>query len=376
VADDRHDVAIVGGGLIGLSIAWRARQLGLDVLVLERDEPGATASFVGAGILAPVSEPAGGPSGLEELAIVSCAAYPAFADELAEESGEPVDLRRCGVLRLARSEAEAAELRALQAAQLARGRRAEWLDEASWRALEPGVASCVGGLHTPEDGVVDARTLTRALLRILGDTVAAGRGATGALRSANRLTGVETSDGPVRAEHVVVAAGAWSGALDWLPREARPPVRPVKGQLLVLRPAKAEQPPGPVVWTRDVYAAARADGRVVVGGTVEDAGFDVAVAPEAEASLRTAAAEALPSLAGYELAESLAGLRPGSRDGAPIIGPGTLEGLVLATGHFRKGILLAPATADAVAALLVGDPVPPLLEPFAPGRFDGTSAAS
>jgi glycine oxidase len=331
---------------------------------------------VGAGILAPVTETTVAQPGLAELAAASADAYPAFSEELAAAAGMPVDLRLCGILHVARDEAEAAELRLLGEAHGERRRPAEWLDAAACRALEPGLGRCVGGLHVPGDGIVDPRTVTAALVGVLGEAVAAGRAATGALVERGRVVGVETAAGPVRAEHVVVAAGAWSGALEWLPEQARPPVRPVKGQLALLRPADGERLVGPVVWTRDVYVAARGDGRVVVGGTVEEAGFDTTVRDEALVGLRAAAEEAMPALASYELVESLAALRPASADGAPLVGPGALDGLVLATGHFRQGILLAPATADGVAALLAGEALPPLLAPFTPARFQAAAAAS
>jgi glycine oxidase len=365
VAPERHDAVVVGGGLIGLAVAWRATQRGLDVAVLERGEPGAAASAVGAGILAPVSETTAGRPELAELAAASADAYPAFADELAD-----VDYRRCGSLRVARDEHEVAALRELEEQHRARGLAAEWLDEPRARRLEPGLGRCVGALHVPGDAQVDPRTLTRALVTVLGGAVEAGREVTGILVDGERVVGVRTARGPVHADHVVVAAGAWSGALAWLPPQARPPVRPVKGQLAILRSGRGERPAERVVWTADVYAATRGDGRVVVGGTVEDADFDATVTADAIDGLRAAAAEALPALAEYELVEACAALRPASADGKPLIGPGAIDGLLLATGHFRHGILLAPVTADAVAALLAGDDPGPLLAPFAPTRFD------
>ncbi len=192
----------------------------------------------------------------------------------------------------------------------------------------------------------------------------------------DRLAGVVTSEGREhRADRVVLATGAWSGAGSWLPPSARPPVRPVKGQLLVLRGTRrASRSATRIVAAERVYLVPRADGRLIVGATVEERGFDLQVTAGGVHELLREAYRALPDVAELELVETLAGLRPGTPDNAPLIGPGALDGLVLATGHYRNGILLAPVTADAVAAMLAGDPVPPEAQPAHPGRFGAGSA--
>ncbi len=176
-------------------------------------------------------------------------------------------------------------------------------------------------------------------------------------------------DGELSASSVVLAAGAWSGSAEWLPPEARPPVRPVKGEILTLRERRGERLCERIVVGERVYLVPRGDGRVIVGATVEEAGFDDTVTAGGVHELLREAYRVLPDVAELELVEARAGLRPGSPDNAPLVGFGAVEGLILATGHHRNGILQAPATADAVAALLAGDSPDPALEPFSPTRF-------
>jgi glycine oxidase len=196
-----------------------------------------------------------------------------------------------------------------------------------------------------------------------------------ALFEGERLAGVVTADGQEhRAGRVVLAAGAWAGASGWLPPPARPPVRPVKGQLLILKGGPEQAVSTRIITTERVYLVPRADGHLVVGATVEERGFDLQVTAGGVHELLREAYRTLPDVAELELAETLAGLRPGTPDNAPLIGPGALDGLVLATGHYRNGILLTPLTADAVAAMLAGEPLPPEAHAAHPGRFGSDSA--
>jgi glycine oxidase len=191
-----------------------------------------------------------------------------------------------------------------------------------------------------------------------------------ALYDGARLAGVATADGREhRAERVVLATGAWAGSSAWLPPRARPPVRPVKGQLLVLRGNPEQTPAEGIVTTERVYLVPRTDGRLIVGATVEERGFDLQVTAGGVYELLREAYRALPDIAELELVETLAGLRPGTPDNAPLIGPGEVDGLLLATGHYRNGILLTPATAEAIAAMLAGDPMSPEAQLAHPGRF-------
>ena len=167
----------------------------------------------------------------------------------------------------------------------------------------------------------------------------------------------------------MLAAGAWSGTAYWLPEEARPPVRPVKGQILTLRATDGRAPAARIVVTERVYMVPRADGRLVAGATVEELGFDTRVTAGGVHEVLREAYRALPDVAELELERAVAGLRPGTPDNAPVVGPGGLEGLLLATGHFRNGILLAPLTATGVAAMLCGEEPPPELAVADPARF-------
>ena len=180
--------------------------------------------------------------------------------------------------------------------------------------------------------------------------------------------------GPSPARAVVLTAGCWSGQLDWIPSEARPPVRPVKGEILTLRGPADEPVCDRIVAGDRVYMVPRADGRLVVGATVEEKGFDVVVTAGGVHELLREAYRLIPEVAELELVETAAGLRPGTPDNAPLIGIGASEGLLVATGHFRNGVLQAPLTADCVAALLAGDDPPIDLAPFSPQRFAGSSA--
>jgi glycine oxidase len=357
----RHfDAIVVGGGVIGLACAWRAAQRGLDVVVLERSRPGAGASNVAAGMLAPVGEATWGEDHLLELALDSHARWPQFAAELATATGRDVGFLELGALHVALDRDEAGELR--RRFELMREHRLEasWLRPSDCRALEPGLAAGgAGGVHAPHESAVDPRALVSALALAsegAGGSIVIAEAAD-ALLDDGRLAGVRTSDGREwRAEATVLAAGAWS-ASSWLPAEARPPIRPVKGQILTLAGSPAASPCERIVVTERVYMVPRGDGRLVVGATVEEQGFDTRVTAGGVHELLREAYRALPEIAELELVETTAGLRPATPDNLPLIGPGAVDGLVLATGHFRNGILLAPLTADRIAGVLASDRV-------------------
>jgi glycine oxidase len=370
---------VVGGGVIGLACAWRASQRGLEVRVLERDEPGAGASRVAAGMLAPVGETSWNELTLLKLNLASAQRYPAFVSELEQATGEDVGYARCGALHVALDRDEAEELRRRHRLQGSLGLQAEWLPPAGCRKLEPGLApGLAGGVQVVDEARIDPRALVRALkaaLRRQGVEVLSGAEVCQAVVEGERLTGVRTTDGALHAaRHVVLAAGCWSAA-PWLPASARPPVRPVKGQILRLR-GDGEPVCEGIVVTERVYVVPRPGGSVVVGATVEERGFDTVVTAGGVHELLREAYRVLPDVAELELVDAQAGLRPGTPDNAPLIGAGSLQGLVLATGHFRNGILLAPVTADAVAALVCGDQPDEVTLPVAPARFAAATALS
>ncbi|HWW66948.1 MAG TPA: glycine oxidase ThiO [Solirubrobacterales bacterium] len=358
-----YDAIVVGAGVIGLSCAWRAARRGARVMVLDRAEPPAGATRVAAGMLAPVGELAFGEPELQEMTLAAAALYPGFIAELEGASGMATGYARQGALHIALDRDEAAELRRVHDLQRSLGLGAEWLPPRRCRALEPGLTpSFNGGVHAPGEAAVDPRALTEALLGALtaeGIEVRTGVEVDEALIEGERLVGVRAgSDDELRAAAVVLATGAWSGCAEWLPKYARPPVRPVKGQILELRAASGIAPCERIVASERVYLVPRADGRLIAGATVEEQGFDTAVTAGGVHELLREAYRLLPDVAEMELVETAAGLRPGTPDNLPLIGAGALDGLVLATGHYRNGILLAPLTGEAVADLLDGKPLP------------------
>jgi glycine oxidase len=368
-----YDAVVVGGGAIGLCCAWRVALRGARVVVLDRDRPPAGATRVAAGMLAPIGELAFGEPELLRMTIAAAERYPGFVAELEAASGMPTGYARHGALHVALDRDEASELRRVHDLQRSLGLGAEWLPPRRCRELEPGLTpSFNGGVHAPEEAAIDPRATTAALLAALdaqGVEVRGGVEVTEALLDGDRIEGVRTGPGEeLRAEAVVLAAGAWSGAATWLPDHARPPVRPVKGQILELRALNGEPPCERIVASERVYLVPRADGRLIVGATTEERGFDMTVTAAGVHELLREAYRLLPDVAEMELAESMAGLRPGTPDNLPLIGPGALEGLVLACGHYRNGILLAPLTGDAVADLLQDRDIPETLSAAHPAR--------
>ena len=373
------DVVVVGGGVIGLSCAWRLARDGARVAVLERGEPGGGATRVAAGMLAPVGELTFGEPELLELTLAAARLYPEFVAELEAATGQSTGYERLGALHVALDRDEAAQLRRVHDLQRSLELEAEWLPPRRCRDLEPGLTpSFHGGVLAEGEAAVDPRALTRALVAACAAEGVEVRSETEVIDGVfdgDRLVGVRTvptsagpfdryaeqkSGGPfdcggeegVRADHVVLAAGAWSGAMGWLPEEARPPVRPVKGLVVELRGRDGERVARHIHASERVYLVPRADGRLVVGATVEEVGFDTAVTAGGVHELLREAYRLLPDVAEMELIGATAGLRPGTPDNLPLVGPGAIEGLALATGHYRNGILLAPLAAQAVADLL------------------------
>jgi glycine oxidase len=386
------DVVVVGGGVVGLGVAWRAAQAGMAVAVVD-PAPGRGASWAAAGMLAPVTEVHYGEQALLRLNLAAADRWPAFAAELEEAAGAPIGYRRCGTLTVARDADDNAALEELYRFQLRCGLQVERLRSRDCRRLEPGLAPSVrGGVLAPGDHQVDNRAMAAALATACeraGVRLVAGRVAELAVEG-DRVTGVVLAGDPapapggaavagggrLAAGTVVLAAGCWSRDLGGLAAELLPPVRPVKGQLLHLRGPAADPLCRRNVRGLEVYVVPRADGRVVVGATVEEQGFDARVTAGAVHDLLRAAFELLPDAAELALVETVAGLRPGSPDNAPLLGLAGVDGLVVATGHYRNGILLAPVTADAVAELLATGRVPAAIAPFRPDRHATAGAGA
>jgi glycine oxidase len=368
------DAVVVGGGVIGLSCAWRLAQQGARVVVVERGEPGCGATRVAAGMLAPVGELTFGEPELLQLTLAAARMYPQFVAELEAASGQRTGYEQLGALHVALDRDEAAQLRRVHDLQRSLELEAEWLPPRRCRDLEPGLTpSFHGGVFAPGEAAVDPRALTSALLAALraeGVEVLTDTEVVDGIFEGGRLAGVrtrssheigdemrpdlspDTGDSCVRAETTVLAGGAWSGATEWLPEHARPPIRPVKGQVLELRRRDGEPPAHHILASERVYLVPRADGRLIVGATVEEVGYDTVVTAGGVHELLREAYRLLPDVAEMELVDAIAGLRPGTPDNLPLVGQGAIDGLVLATGHFRNGVLLAPLAAQAVADLL------------------------
>jgi glycine oxidase len=373
------DVVIAGGGVIGTAIAWRAAAAGLDVILVDPEE-GHAASLVAAGMLAPASEALFGEGALLRLNLLALRRFGSFAAELEEATGHQVGLRREGTLAVAYDPGDYAALIRLTAFRRSAGLDAEELDSRACRRLEPFLTPDVhGGVLFADDWSVDNRRYAAALreaarmvkVRYVRDRVAEVRIRDGQVRGV-RLAG----GGEVGSARMVVAAGCWSGAVDGLPDALRTVVRPVKGQLLRLRhPARV--PPvishtiRAIVRGTDVYLVPRADGELIVGATQEERGPDQTVTAGAVHDLLHDAMSVLPVTSELILAETCAGLRPGTPDNGPVVGRCGPDGLLLATGHYRNGILMSPVTADAALALLAGQAPAPEWEPFTPQRFTG-----
>ena len=364
----KDDVLIVGAGIMGSAIARELARAGCSVRVLEKSIPGAEASSVAAGILAPDVEHDEGP--LHALGCASREAYASLADVLREETGIDIGFVRSGVMKVATDESELARLSS------PRGASAETLDGARARELEPALSDIVrGALLLPDEAQVDPPRVLSALVRSAeraGARFTSGAAVRGLSRVGDRIVGVETDQGIVHAAHVVLAAGAWTSLVPGLPRVLATAVRPVRGQLVraSLRAPITKR----IVFADHVYLVPRNDGRVICGATMEEAGFAKEVTLGAIATLASQAVRIVPELSGARFTDADVSFRPASIDGLPLIGPSGLPGLWLATGHFRNGILLAPATATMIASSIMGRAEIHDARPFDPRRLGGSAS--
>ncbi|HET9031049.1 MAG TPA: glycine oxidase ThiO [Candidatus Aquilonibacter sp.] len=370
------DVAVLGGGVIGLAIAQALASRGATVRVFERDEPGRAASWAAAGMLAPYTERLDDEA-LLALCAQSLAMYPSFARACQEDSGVDVQLHLDGIVNAAFSDERLDELTDRARALSQRGIACELLDRSALLVAEPALGRKVlGALLLSGEGYVDNRRLGRAL------TAACERSGVTIVRDTEQLAieldnrrvlGVRTHRGFTAARHVIVATGAWSASIPGLRDALAPPVTPVKGQMLALAAPRGFLKR--TTWVPGAYLVPREDGRLLVGATVEHAGFDQRVTAEGVRALLDAALDAAPALGSFALTETWAGLRPATPDGRPILGPTGIDGLIMATGHYRNGILLTPITAQLIASFVeTGDARP--LEPWLLARFEKEGAAA
>lgn len=382
------DVVVVGGGVIGTAAAWRCAQRGLTVTLVDADHHSIgrgdvprAAWYTAAGMLAPVTELTFTETPLLRLNLASHDRWGQFASELDRLTGLRTGYTECRTIQAAWDAADLAELRDLAAFGTDSGPEFRMLTSHQLRSRQPGLAPGLpGALLAESDHQVDPRLLHQALgeaAATAGVTAVAGTAQLAV--SDARVGGVRVAgtDDWYPADTVVVAGGAWSSRIDGLDPAQRPEVRPVKGQTIRVRlpgPPRLEHVVRARIKGNPIYVLARADGEYVIGASVEEAGFDQTPRTGAVYELLRDAISLVPELGESTLQEICTGLRPASRDNAPLIGPTEIDGLIFATGHYRNGILLAPVTAEAVADLASTGTVPEVVTPFAPTRFTKAAA--
>jgi glycine oxidase len=361
-------VVIIGAGVAGLTIGWRLRQAGAEVLILERAQAGLGATWAAAGMIAAATEMADAQSAEVELGLYARRMWPAFAREIEAASGIAIGYRQNGALMVALGTAEAA----LYAARAAADPELKSLTPSEARAMEPMLGAMEAVLWDSREAQVDNRALGGALTLAFvraGGTLSTNEAVVRIVIHQGRAVSAHTPVAIHHADVFVLAAGAWSGLIDGLPPEAVPPVKPVKGEMLALVPSEGARLPGRMIWGNGVYLVPRGD-RLLVGATLEDAGFDTSLTEAAEEWLSSRAVGLMPPLRQWRIDEHWAGLRPGSPDGLPLLGPTTVAGLYVASGQFRNGILFAPAVGEILSRFVLeraGD-----FEAFDPRRFRAT----
>ena len=371
-------VIIVGGGIIGLGIGWQLAKAGCTVSIYERDQAGRAASWAAAGMLAPHAEVHFEERALLRLGVQSCRMYPEWVAELEADSQTNVGYRAEGTLIVGVDRDDARELEHLYKSQQLLDLKVEWITGTEAREMEPLLSPKItAAIWSRDDHQVDNRAMVDALIQ-------AYRNANGILHENTPVDKIEVVNGKAEgiwvkdnleeADIIVLAAGCWSGDIDGLPKAVQPPVRPVKGQMLalqmeegivlqkVIRAPRAKYP-------TDVYLVPKDDGRLVIGATNEEMEFDTRLTAGGLFELLRGTWEAVPGIYDLPVLETWTGLRPGSRDNAPILGKTSVENLIMATGHYRNGILLTPVTAREIASLILTGENSETIAPFQLSRF-------
>ena len=379
----RVDVAVVGGGVIGLSVGWRLARRGLAVAVFDAGPAGSGTSAAATGMLAAEAEHEPGGDPLLGLCLESLALWPAFRDALEAEAGASIDYWEKGTLVVALGRDEVDRLRARHALQRRAGLDARWMGASAVLDLEPGLRPNVsGGIFCPVDHQVDPRLTVdalRAAVLASGGSLVEGARVEALDQSGGRVTGVVVDGRLCKAETVVIASGAAAAAGGLLPAGLRLPLRPLKGQSMALRPrpqfGRAQPLPlDHVVWTAEVHIAPKSDGRMIVGATMEEAGFDASVTAGGLYALLEGVRRVLPGVEEMAVESVWAGFRPTTEDDAPALGACAVPGLAFAAGHHRNGFLLAPVTAHAIESLVVDGKVAGAAAEFGIGRFARSEA--
>lgn len=365
------EIVVIGGGVIGLVIAWRLSHNGHRVTVLERGQIGREASWAAAGMLAPHCE-LDQPDAFFELCQKSLEAYPAFISALKQETGYAIDYITNGTIFPALSDGDQQKLEIRYKRQKEAGLPVELLSAKASRRLEPNLSCHVQmALRYPADHQVENRDLIRALtqaIRQLGGIIHEGTAVKRILTDQSQVIGVQADSVSWETRHIVNATGSWARYLDGVPNTVRPPIRPVHGQILSLATGDA-WPFRHTIYSSKTYLVPRSNGRLLIGATVEESGFRKEVTVEGILQLFHGALRLAPALRSYPFEATWSGLRPTTSDGLPILGPTAVQGLYLATGHYRNGILLAPITGDLMADMIENQSIPSLMKPFLPDRF-------
>jgi glycine oxidase len=369
------NVVIIGAGVAGLGIGWKLAKAGASVTILERAQAGRGATTVSGGMIAAAAEL--GQAGTPEAAFAKRAndLWPGFVAELETESGISVDYRKNGSLMVALEAGGSPHAHGDHGGQPnphAQGADIAMLTAEQARAMEPMLREDIAGaLWAPHEAQIDTRALVQALVTAFakaGGIILANETAVRIEIEGGRAFGVRTPFALHCADAYILAAGAWTSRIEGLPPEAVPPVIPIKGEILVLTAPAGAELPKHVVWGNEIYVVPRG-GQLLVGATMERAGFDTGKSPEAYRWLLRQAAGLMPALKGWDVAEHWAGLRPATPDGLPILGPTAVEGLLVASGQFRNGILFAPAVAEVMSRLILERVME--TPAFDPRRFDG-----
>ena len=369
------DVIVVGGGVIGVSIALELAAQKLGVVVLDRQQLGREASWAAAGMLSP------GPDSPDALPLVPLAKesmrlYPEFIASVEELSGRTTAFARKGVIEVFTAPHGESERDKMIAEHLSLGLAIEPVAPDVARKAEPALGPAVrAAAWLPQEATLDPRMLMDALLAaagVRGVEIQADSPVDGVVLDGNHCTGIVTRGTNISAKCVVVAAGCFSGAIDWLGRYA--PARPIRGQLLALESKNV--PLGRTLRSNKAYLVPRPNGRIIAGSTLEDAGFEKYVTPAGVRKILDGVLELAPAFANAQLVDAWAGLRPGTPDHLPVLGPTDIRGLYIATGHYRNGILLAPATAKLLSMWILGRKPELDTERFSPLRFSDAKPSS